>query len=102
MIPVRPEIPPTAPIFRPPRPRTLAWPDLRPPPTQTRPKANDPGTPNPSAAPNRVHLAPAPLRPARPATLRMGSVGDLNTPHHPGPRRAWRADVKSRPFGVSY
>jgi hypothetical protein len=33
------------------------------------------------------------------AHRRMGSVGD---PEHPPPRRAWRADVKPCPFGVSY
>jgi hypothetical protein len=76
MIPIRPEIPPAAPNFRPPRresrPRTLAWPDLRPPPTQTRPKANDPHNAHPSATPRDFRpVPPFPrFRPVSPARAR--------------------------------
>jgi periplasmic protein TonB len=82
MIPARPEIPRFP-------PRAPPGPPRRPVPPQTRPKANDPGTPCPSATPKGFHPnARAP--PSRPGP-------------RPGPRRDWSAaGVKPRPFGVSY
>jgi hypothetical protein len=57
MIPAPPQNPASpGPLRRPPRRRGL-------PHSQTRPKANDPGTPYPSATPKRFHPAPALPRP---------------------------------------